>query len=137
MEHSLYAEDFILKISVKVFEGDLTLPVNTTMKAEIQGEYFAVKAAMDIDVRALAAFSRDLCRIYTVLSGEARLEEPYGQQYLSFAGDGRGHLTVTGQLGGQSGAGDRYDVEFVCCSDQTCLMDFCQSLWDTYGGYLL
>lgn len=40
MEHILYAEDFELKLNLKIFRNDLMYPCNTSMKVSVQSGDF-------------------------------------------------------------------------------------------------
>jgi len=137
MEYSLHSENFCLQIRLKVFEEDLRLPTNTSMEVSVRSDGFSAKAAMDIDIRELAKFAADLSRIYETLSGEARIEEPYGtHMYLSFAGDGRGHIAVKGYLERGSRVGHLQSLEFENGIDQTCLREFRRGLFHACEPYM-
>lgn len=136
MEHILSAENLVLKLSPNIFEKDIAYPINTVMTISLQSDGFAVNTAMDIDVKELSAFTADLCRIYETLSGEARIEEAYGMHmYLSFSGDGRGHIGIKGYLHGGNRRENEYFLEFQQRIDQTCLKDFCYDLQKAYSRY--
>jgi len=137
MEYCLNSENFCLHIKLKVFEEDIRLPANTSMEAAVQSDGFSATAAMDIDIRELAKFAADLSRIYETLSGEARIEEPYGRHlYLSFTGDGRGHIAVKGYLEKGSRAGHIQSLEFENEIDQTYLKGFSRDLFFACEPYM-
>ena len=90
MEYQLNGENFLLIINPKVFEEDIRLPSNTALEVIVQSNGFSAHTAMDIDIKEFAKFALDLHHIYETLSGEARIEEPYGvRMYISFIGNGR------------------------------------------------
>ena len=129
MKHCLEADDFALQLEPQIFEEDLLCSVNTVLRVCVRSSGFSAAASMDVDAYDLSAFSRDLSRIYETLNGCARLEEPYGQHmYLSFDGDGRGHISVAGRLNGGGRIGNFHELSFQNEIDQTCLRTFCASL---------
>ena len=137
MEHLLRAEDFEMKLNLKVFRSDLTYPCNTSMKVSVQSGNFSGSASMDIDIREFAEFAADLCRLYEKLSGSARIEEPYGvHMYLSFQGDGKGHMDVRGELYQTDSAGMEQELRFANRFVQTYLKCFCYDLKRSYERYL-
>lgn len=129
MKHILKTKSFTLTLIPQIFEEDINYPVNTTLEVSVQSSGFSGAASMDVDAKSLANFAEDLSRIYGTLSGEARIEEPYGvHMYLSFIGDGCGHITVSGQLQSEDSWGNRQVLEFENQLDQTYLREFCNSL---------
>ncbi len=137
MEFVLNSENFSLKMKLTVFEGDILFPSNTAMEVAVQSDGFSASATLDIDVKELAKFAVDLARIYETLSGEARIEEPYGaHMYLSFMGDGRGHIGVKGYLQKDSRAGNVQSLTFENHMDQTDLKRFSYDLFHACKKYL-
>ncbi len=137
MEHSITSKNFCLHIKLNVFEEDFFLPVNTSMEVTAQSDEFFARAMMDIDIRGLAKFAADLSRLYKTLSGEAWIEEPYGtHMYLSFTGDGRGHIAVKGYLEKGNRAGHIQSLEFENEIDQTCLEIFSRGLYHACEPYM-
>lgn len=131
MEHILMDENFALKITPKVFEADIIYPSNTIMEVEIKSNSYSVRTTMDVDAKKLAEFADSLCEIYESLIGEARIEEPYGKQmFISFTGDGKGHIGIEGYL-----ADDCFSLEFSDSTNQTYLKEFCYGLKKTYSKY--
>lgn len=55
------------------------------MAVTVQIDGFAGNATMDIGRKDLCKFAADLCQISNTLSGEARIEEPYGPQAILFS----------------------------------------------------
>lgn len=136
MEYILEMEEFLLCLKPKVFESDIHLTNNTIMEVMVCSNGFSAQTSMDIDVKDLAVFSCDVKKIYDTLSGEARLEEPYGMHmYLSFIGDGRGHMTVKGFLHKETSAGNEQNLTFENEIDQTGLQDFSRRLVDDFAKY--
>lgn len=136
MKHILKSEKFVLNIVPEIFEGDIKYSSNTIMEIKVQSDGFSANTTMDIDIKQFAKFSADLCGIYETLSGEARIEEPYGMHmYLCFAGNGRGHITIKGYLHKGDGTGNQ-SLEFENDIDQTYLKEFCYDLKNSYSKYL-
>ena len=115
---------------------DITYPTNTIMGVNVYSDGFCASTSMDIDIRELAVFSEKLCQVYDTLSGEARIEEPYGlHMYLQFIGDGKGHISVKGLLHGGNRVGNEHTLEFENSIDQTELRAFCFALRDACNDY--
>lgn len=132
MSVTLRTERFYLSLNLRVFESDIQYPSNTIMDIEIESDGFSGKASMDIDVKELAKFATKLYEIYERLNGEARIEETYGEKmYISFEGDGRGHINVNGMLCNM-GHSLKFENEF----DQTYLQVFAYELKQAYSKYL-
>ncbi len=131
------AANFMLSMSPDIFESDLSYPSNTIMKVMVESGGFSANATMDIDVRELARFAFDLTKIYETLSGEARIEEPYGMHmYILFVGNGRVHIAVKGYFHKGNRVGNEQVLEFENDIDQTCLKEFGCDLFSAYGKYM-
>ena len=77
--------------------------------------------------RSFRAALKALRRMDEQLQGEARLDEDYEHdQFLQFAVDSRGHVTVSGQLVLLDGRSNR--LSFTFDTDQTCLAPFVRAL---------
>lgn len=77
--------------------------------------------------RSFRAALKALRRMDDQLQGEARLDEDYEHdQFLQFAVDSRGHVTVSGQLVLLDGRTNR--ISFMFDTDQTCLAPLVSSL---------
>ena len=136
MEFELLTENLELKLSPDFYIEDITYPTNTIMGVNVYSDGFCASTSMDIDLRELAVFSEKLCQVYDTLSGEARIEEPYGlHMYLQFIGDGKGHISVKGLLHGGNRAGNEHTLEFENSIDQTELRAFCFALRDACNDY--
>ena len=132
----LAAEGFALAMAFRVFPEDRALPVNTRMEIAVESGEFSGRAALEVDIKALLRFSLALDRLYRTLQGEALLQEPYGaRMYLRLTGNGRGQITVEGDLRGMDGAGNAYRLAFSHCLDQTSLAGFCRQLEEACGPY--
>lgn len=137
MKHILESVNFAISIEPQIFGYDRNLPTNTILRIEVESDGFAANTTMDTDIKYLAKFSNDLCHLYKNLKGQARLEEPYGQHmYLSFIGDGRGHIEIEGQLRKSNSSGSEQVLEFENVIDQTYLKPFCFDLLSFYENYL-
>ena len=133
MNFVLRTDSFFIALNLKVFESDIRYPSNTIMDIEIESNGFSGKTSMDIDVKEFAKFATKLCEIYEQLVGEARIEEPYGKKmYISFEGDGRGHINVKGMLCNMS-----HVLNFENVFDQTYLQTFAHDLKQSYIKYLV
>lgn len=133
MEHILSADGFELRISLKIFGEDIKYSTNTIMYISVQSNNFGAIATMDIDVKDFAIFAKNLCMVYETLSGEARIEEPYGlHMYINFKGNCRGHIAINGIFQD----GNEQKLEFQNEIDQTYLRAFCYELRDEYLKYL-
>ncbi|MBQ9966168.1 MAG: hypothetical protein IJO95_00855 [Clostridia bacterium] len=137
MDYIICTEAFILKLKLSIFEDDIHLSSNTIMDVFVKSNGFSGCSTMNINIKDFAKFSSNLNGIYETLTGEARIEEPYGMHmYISFNGDGQGHITVKGYLHSGDRIGNEHSLEFENCIDQTCLKDFCQSLHTSYSKYV-
>ena len=137
MIHILETENFTVCIEPQIFEADKALSTNTLLRIKVESDGFAADTTMDVDIKDLAKFGKDLHNIYESLQGEARLEEPYGQHmYLSFVGNGRGHIAIKGNLHKGSRIGSEQELSFGNDIDQTCLKQFCDDLIRAYDKYL-
>ncbi|MCD8315507.1 MAG: hypothetical protein LUD44_07750 [Firmicutes bacterium] len=126
---TLSGENFTLRLSFEVAREDFALPVNTSLLVSLIGEDFSAETALDVDIKALSAFSYELCRLYETLSGHAEISEPYGaKSHLAFEGDGMGHIKVSGRLHSQKYIGNAFSLEFENHIDQTELRGFCVCL---------
>ena len=110
-----------LTLDITVTESDLTVPVNATLAVGVQAGGFSATAPMDIDARCLSEFCEGIKGIYDTLSGSAKISEPYGERYLSFSGDGKGHVEVSGYLYNRGGDGFYGEMSFETLTDQTVL----------------
>ena len=137
MAHLIKTEQFALEISTNIFESDIALPSNTIMDVIVESDGFIGNASMDIDAKELAKFAHDLEKLYEKLSGEARIEEPYGlHMYISFTGNGRGQIAVKGCLNKGNCIGSQQELQFENEIDQTVLKSFSADLVESYGKYI-
>ncbi len=137
MKFVLFYENFKLELCTKTFMEDIELPNNTSMAVTVQSDGFAGNATMDVGIKDLCKFAADLCWIYDTLSGEAKIEEPYGlHMYLYFSGDGKGHVVVKGHLHQRNRIGHENSLEFVNYIDQTVLKSFCFPLLSTCNEFI-
>lgn len=137
MIHVLETENFKLSIEPKIFQEDIEFPANTILNIVVESDGFYANTTMDINIKYLAKFGYDLCRIYETLHGEARLEEPYGHHmWFSFVGNGIGHIAIKGYLSKGNIIGMEQVLEFENEIDQTYLKQFCNELIRNYKMYL-
>ena len=131
MSFTLRTDSFYISLSLRVFESDIQYPSNTIMDIEVESCGFSGKASMDIDVKQFGEFAVKLHDIYERLIGETQITETYGEKmYISFAGDGNGHIHINGML---CNMGQRlyFENEF----DQTYMQDFSAELKEAYAKY--
>ncbi len=89
---------------------------------------------MDIDIKNLIVFARELLQLYTTLSGTAKLEEPYGNSFIEFLAETGGHIAIKGQLNKQY-LNFSHKLWFENEIDQTYLCDFVASILDECNEY--
>lgn len=137
MEHQLKSDHFSFRIKLRIFQEDICLPSNTIMEVQVESDGFSANTTMDIDIKEFAKFALDLSRVYETLSGEARIEEPYGRHmYFRFVGNGRGHIAIDGYLQKENRVGNEQILKFENEIDQTALRDFCYELVSSYQQFL-
>ena len=134
MRCALNGEGFSLSRAARVQKEDVGLPVNTTLKVAVESENFRGWAVLDVDVRELIRFQRELTNLYRTLAGTARIQEPYGYRMsLRFVGNGRGQITGEGDLRSRDGGGNDYRLSFSQVVDQTCLEPFLRQMAEICG----
>lgn len=134
-KHTLAYDAFSITLDIEVFENDIKYPTNTCMNIQVESCGFCGSAIMDIDVKEFAKFSVQLFEIYTSLTGKTRIQEPFGhKQYIEFEGDGMGHISICGEIWGETGFSQILYFENMI--DQTALRDFAKQLKDNYSTYL-
>ncbi len=135
--YRLETDVFQLELEPEVFEDDIKYPENTILHINVNSYGFSAKATMDIDVKELAAFAKELLELYHSLSGKARLEEPYGKcNYIEFEAMSGGHIKVKGKIHDGRG-GYSQELSFENEFDQTCLRGFVKELYAGYSRYLV
>jgi hypothetical protein len=75
---------------------------------------FQGKTRASIQTSELAAFGRDLRQLYDMLSGTAEFTTIEEQLHLILKDDGKGHITLKGEMMDQPGIGRRlkFNLEF-------------------------
>ncbi len=132
----LKAKDIEIKLDIRIFEEDLEFPTNTILTVQLQSFGFSSVADMDVDIKELAVFAKDLLNIYNSLEGAANLREPYGyKSHIEFSALNRGHIGVSGTLHAQPGALSHI-LSFENFIDQTELEDFAKRLFEDHKKYL-
>ena len=125
----LESESFRLSLDSQVFESDISYPSNTILSVSVSSEGFSASTTMDIDIKDIQTFCNELQKTYDSLKGEAKIQEPYGnQQYILFTGDKKGHIFVSGMLNSNSANGFWQELKFENCLDQTFLPQFLRKL---------
>lgn len=124
----LESENFRLSLDFQIFEEDIPHPVNTTLSIHISSEGFSAATIMDIDIKDVPIFCKNLKNIYASLLGTAKIQEPFGKQHLLFTGDNRGHIAVSGHLHSSGMCGFWQELKFENAIDQTFLPPFLEYL---------
>lgn len=125
----LESENFRLSLDFQVFESDISYPSNTILSVSVSSEGFSASTTMDIDIKDILIFCNELQKTYDSLKGEAKIQEPYGnQQYILFTGDKKGHIFVSGRLNSNGANGFWQELKFENCLDQTFLPQFLRKL---------
>lgn len=132
-KHVLSFGDFCLSLELEIFESDIRFPSNTIMKVCVESSGFKGNSEFDIDIKEMAKFCNSLSEIYSSLNGTATIKEAFGEQYVEFKGDGKGHIYVRGL----TTSTDEFsqELKFENIVDQTVLKDFSKELSDTYKKY--
>ena len=132
----LESENFCLSLDFQVFESDISYPSNTILSVSVSSEGFSASTIMDIDIKDVPTFCNELQKIYDSLRGEAKIQEPYGnQQYILFAGDKTGCIFVSGKLNSNGANGFWQELKFENCLDQTFLPQFLRKLTTVSSKY--
>ena len=125
----LECENFSLSLDFQVFESDISYPSNTILSVSVSSEGFSASTTMDIDIKDIQTFCNELQKTYDSLKGEAKIQEPYGnQQYILFTGDKKGHIFVSGMLNSNVANGFWQELKFENCLDQTFMPQFLRKL---------
>ena len=125
----LESESFSLSLGFEVFESDISYPSNTILTVSVSSAGFSASTTMDIDIKDIPTFYYELQKVYDSLKGEARIQEPYGdQQYILFSGDKKGHILVSGTLNSNGENGFWQELKFENCIDQTFFSQFLKKL---------
>lgn len=134
-QYHLTGESFLLTLELKVFESDVRCPSNTLMTVTVESSGFRGTCVFDIDVKEFGRFARELERIYQTLRGKTEIREPFGyRQFLSFEGNGRGQISIEGDMRSDLHAMS-HRLMFENTVDQTCLRDFAAELKTDFEGY--
>ena len=126
---SIESPDFTLRLQFKVFESDISYPVNTELTVFVESDGFAACTQIDTDIKQIRSFVKDLSAMYSKFHGSAKIQEPYGyQQYISFSGDHTGHIIIRGELHSIGRPDHRHTLQFENDVDQTYLPSFINAL---------
>lgn len=130
-QYCLTGESFLLALQLQVFESDVQYPSNTLMTVTVESGGFKGSCVFDIDVKRFGCFVRELAQIYQTLRGKTEIREPFGyRQFLSFEGNGRGHIFIEGDMKSES-----HRLTFENVVDQTCLQEFATELRTDFERY--
>ena len=134
-QYCLMGESFCLTLELQVFGSDIRCPSNTLMTVTVESNGFRGNCVFDIDVKQLGHFAQELEQIYQTLSGKTEIREPFGyRQFLSFEGNGWGHICIKGEMKSDLHAMS-HRLMFENTVDQTCLRDFAAELKTDFEGY--
>ncbi|MBR6507158.1 MAG: hypothetical protein IKT37_06125 [Clostridia bacterium] len=125
---TLKSEQFYLSLGFQVFESDVCFPSNTILTVSVSSNSFSATVTMDIDIKSVSVFCSELKMLYDTLNGAAGLYEAFGDQYIKFCGDGKGHINVCGLLKSNGIDGFYQELKFENQIDQTFLPAFLSSL---------
>ena len=114
----------------RFFEDDVGCLINTILDIKLQSGEFSARGEMDIDIKDLYSFSKEISQLYEILSGKAMLKESYGEMFISFEGDALGHITVTGMIEDEHG---KNSLNFCSEIDQTSLPAFLLAMQNYCG----
>ncbi len=134
-KHVLSFGDFCLSLELEIFESDIRCPSNTIMKVCVESGGFKGNSEFDIDIKEMAIFCGSISEIYSSLRGTATVKEAFGDQYVDFKGDGKGHVSVRGLISSRDEFSQ--ELKFENMIDQTVLKDFSKELSDAYKKYLI
>ena len=99
------------------------------MSVYVLSEGFSASATIDIDIEDVVSFCKELQKVYDSLNGEAKIQEPFGnQQYISFSGDKKGHILISGTLNSNGVKGYWQELKFENIIDQALLPQFIKNL---------
>ena len=125
----LESENFCLSLEFKVFESDISYPSNTILSVSVTSAGFSASTTMDIDIKDIPTSCSKLQKLYDSLKGEAKIQEPFGdQQHITFSGDGKGHILISGKLNSNGANGFWQELKFENCIDQTYMPQFLKNL---------
>ena len=124
----LESENFRLSLDFQIFEEDIPHPVNTTLSIHVSSAGFSASTTMDIDIKDIPIFCKNLKNIYASLTGTAKIQEPFGKQHILFAGDKLGHIAMSGHLHSNGICGFWQELKFENAIDQTFLPPFLEYL---------
>ena len=127
-QFKLEAEQFSLSLGFQVFESDIAYPSNTILSVCVSSSGFSASTTMDIDIKALPNFCDKLTSVYNTLKGSVKIQEAFGTQHISFSGDGRSHIAVSGFLDSQGANGFWQELKFENRIDQTYFPRFLKHL---------
>lgn len=134
-QYHLTGESFCLTLELKVFESDIRYPSNTLMTVTVESCGFGGTSVFDIDVKEFGRFAGELEQLYQILRGKTEIREPFGyRQFLSFEGNGLGHICIKGDMRSDPQAmSHRFTFENMV--DQTFLRDFAAELRADFERY--
>ncbi len=136
--YHLESPQFKLSLRFKVFEKDIPYASNTILTVSLDSAGFCAEADLDVDIKRIVQVIGELDALYTTLKGSTRIDEPFGEQYIAFCGDGRGHIHISGQLYSNGRHGFVQELKFENRIDQTELPEFLtglSQLRERYGVY--
>ncbi|MDO5601381.1 MAG: hypothetical protein Q4G07_01300 [Oscillospiraceae bacterium] len=125
-----------MEFELEIFETDIKYAENTILNINVCSNGFSAVTAMDIDIKGFAIFAKRLLELYQSLSGEAKLEEPYGSKYIEFEAATGGHIMVKGKLHNGYQNGHFQELYFENEFDQTYLQTFANELFAEHHHYL-
>lgn len=133
--YRIEADTFMLELFSEIHEQDFIYPVNVTLGVKVSSYGYSADTFMDVGVQEIAEFALQLKTLYETLTGEARLEEPYGvHNYIKFIAETGGHIRVMGLLNNNA-FGCTQEITFENEIDQTYLREFVNRLLADFSKY--
>ena len=134
--YRIETDTFVLELTPKIHEQDLTYPVNVTLGVKISSYGYSADTYMDVGVQGIAEFAVQLKNLYETLTGKSKLEEPYSvHNYIEFIAETGGHIKVTGRLNNKNAFGYTQEINFENEIDQTFLKSFVNQLFADFSKY--
>lgn len=116
------SQHFQLSLRFQVDESGIPHPSITVLSVFVMSGGFSASTTMDIDIKDIFAFCDQLQHLYQSLSGEARIQEPFGyQQYILFSGNRTGHIFISGKLHSNGEHSFCQELKFENATDQSFL----------------
>ncbi len=129
MNAILKSGDFSLQLTVSGEPSSYSDDSELILTVEVRSTGFSGWTVMALPLSDFQKFVGDLSHLYEYLSGTAHLCEYYDDtNFLTFAADRHGHITVEGELVRENENGQSQHLCFENSADQSFWNDFCTQL---------